>query len=463
MNVHAPHPEYDVRVLDAEWARVAMLVTIAEADRDGPKLPDGFAERFAEIGRAVADNRSAGVWSGLSRLVAAEILDQFVHLDLDLLALALAPDARPALGARLHALQPHLAAPWPCLAVIEGLLMLDSGTDIAALYDRISPTSPLVTGGLIRVTGDGPYQQVRATPLAQKAVLGRVTDVTPPPGAVLETRRARWADLVLPPQTMRALHDFVAWLQFRDQIADWGGRGCSGPLALFTGASGTGKGLAAAVIAHELSEATGEPWALYTLDLGRVMSKYVGETEENLNRLLDALEGRRAILQIDEADGLFGKRGEVTDARDRYANLEVSHMLSRFERHSGPVILTSNFRSNIDSAFLRRFQMVIDFPSPDVEARAALWAALIPPDAPRDKRLDLDELANAVRLSGGAIQNAAHYASILARSADEPIAHGHLARAVWAELSKENRQIRLSEIGSLAGHLEGDARCGSAG
>jgi SpoVK/Ycf46/Vps4 family AAA+-type ATPase len=228
-------------------------------------------------------------------------------------------------------------------------------------------------------------------------------------------------------------------------------------LALFTGASGTGKGLAAMVIASELSEATGEPWALYTLDLGRVISKYVGETEENLNRLLDALDGRRAILQIDEADGLFGKRGEVTDARDRYANLEVSHMLSRFERHSGPVILTSNYRSNIDSAFLRRFQMVIEFPSPDAEARSALWTALIPPDAPRDSKLDMDELANAVRLSGGAIQNAAHYASILARNAGEPIARGHLARAVWAELGKENRQIRLSEIGSLAGHLEGEA------
>jgi hypothetical protein len=101
--------------------------------------------------------------------------------------------------------------------------------------------------------------------------------------------------------------------------------------------------------------------------------------------------------------------------------------------------------------------MVIEFPSPDAEARSALWTALIPPDAPRDGKLDMDELANAVRLSGGAIQNAAHYASILARSAGEPIAHGHLARAVWAELGKENRQIRLSEIGSLAGHLEGEA------
>lgn len=458
MNVHTtPAADFDVRLLDAEWARVAMMVTLADADRGGPDLPEDFADRYGEIGRAVADNRSAGAWAGLSDFVAAELLDQFVHLDLDILALALAGDARPALGARLHALQPHLATPSPCLAVIEGLLMLTDGADIAALFGRISPTSPLVASGLARVIGDGAYQQVKATPLAQRAVLGRVTDVTPPPGAVLETRRARWSDLVLPIPTLRELHDFVDWLRFRDQISAWGGAGCNGPLALFSGASGTGKSLAATVIAAELSETTGEPWALYTLDLGRVMSKYVGETEENLNRLLDALEGRRAILQIDEADGLFGKRGEVTDARDRYANLEVSHMLSRFERHSGPVILTSNLRSNIDAAFLRRFHMVIDFPSPDVEARSALWAALIPPGAPRDEALDMFELANAVRLSGGAIQNAVHYASILACSADEPVAHHHLARAVWAELGKENRQIRLSEIGSLAAHLGGQA------
>src|SRR5690606_26886964 len=184
-----------------------------------------------------------------------------------------------------------------------------------------------------------------------------------------------------------------------------------GPLALFTGASGVGKSIAATAIAAELSELTGEPWALYTLDLGRVMSKYVGETEENLNRLLDALDGRRAILQIDEADGLFGKRGEVTDARDRYANLEVSHMLSRFERHAGPVILTTNLRSNIDGAFLRRFQQIVDFPAPDTRARKILWKKLLPPRAPRAEGFEGEELASAVRLSGGAIHNAAFFAS----------------------------------------------------
>ena len=171
---------------------------------------------------------------------------------------------------------------------------------------------------------------------------------------------------MLPPAALASLRDFTVWIRYRDAvIVDWKARPLGGPLALFCGPSGSGKSFAAAVVAAELSAQTGESWALYALDLGRIMSKYVGETEQNLNALLDALDGRRAILQIDEADGLLGKRGEVTDARDRYANLEVSHMLSRFERHAGPVILTTNLRANIDAAFLRRFQQIVDFPAPD--------------------------------------------------------------------------------------------------
>ena len=456
MNAHAAPERPDIRAFDAEWARIGMMVRLAEIARVGGEPDDGFADRFAGVVRIVGENRSAAIWSVLRPHVDAALLERFVHLDLDLLALALVAEARPALAARIHALQPATSMPWPSLALAEELLMLEDGADVAALYDRLAPTSPLVAAGLVRTLGESAYQQMRATALAQKAVLGHTTDLAPPPGAVLETRRARWDHLVLPAQTLRALKDFVAWLRFRDRLTEWSTQPAGGPLALFTGASGTGKSVAATVIAAELSELTGEPWALYTLDLGRVMSKYVGETEENLNRLLDALDGRRAILQIDEADGLFGKRGEVTDARDRYANLEVSHMLSRFERHAGPVILTSNLRANIDAAFLRRFQLVVDFPSPDAEARERLWSLLLPPGAPREAGVNLAELALAARLSGGAILNAAQYAAILACDEERPIAHRHLARAVWAELSKENRKIRRSEIGALANHLEED-------
>lgn len=446
-------------LLDREWARVGLMITLAEALRTGADVDDAFSATFASAGDAVAHNRAHGAWSGLAGITAATQLDSFVQIDLDILALALAPDARPALGPRIQSLQPQVNVPYPSLALMQELLMLDDGAEVAALYQRLEPTSPLVASGLVRVSGEGPYQVIHATPAAQLACLDRATEIAPPPGANLETRRGRWHDLILPESTLRTLKDFTAWLKRREQVEAWGGRPMGGPLALFSGASGTGKSYAATVIAAELAAETGEPWALYTLDLGRIMSKYVGETEENLNRLLDALDGRRAILQIDEADGLLGKRGEVSDARDRYANLEVSHMLSRFERHVGPVILTTNLRSNIDAAFLRRFQMVIDFPSPDAGARAALWTTLLPREAPRDPSLDLEMLAGAARLSGGAIQNAAHYAAVLAADSNEPVTPRHIARAVWAELGKENRQIRRTEIGALASYLEDDKQC----
>ena len=457
MNVMAEETGFDLRLLDVEWARIAKIITLAEALRTGSELDDEFSDSFSALTDTVGENREHGVWSGLRAVVPDALIEQFLQLDLDLLALALAPDARPALGPRIQSLQPSAPVPWPCLATAQELLMLDDGGEVSTLYDRLEPTSPLVACGLIKITGEGPYQVIRATAKAQRAVLGRATDVTPPPGANLEVRRGRWEELILPETTLRALRDFTAWLKRRAQIIEWGGRSTGGPLALFSGASGTGKTFAASVIAGALAEETGEPWALYTLDLGRIMSKYVGETEENLNQLLDALDGRRAILQIDEADGLLGKRGEVSDARDRYANLEVSHMLSRFERHVGPVILTTNLRSNIDAAFLRRFQMVVDFPSPDSASREQLWQTLLPPNAPRDDALDIGEVAAAARLSGGSIQNAAHYAAVLAAEAEAPIGPAHIARAVWAELAKENRQIRKSEIGPLAAHLDEEA------
>ncbi|MDX1342145.1 MAG: ATP-binding protein [Reinekea sp.] len=442
--------------LDSEWTRIGLMITLAEALRTGVEVDDAFSDHFAQMGSTVGELRNNGAWSGLTPGLHPSLVNRFLQLDLDLLALALAPDARPALGPRIQSLQPQVPSPYPTLATAQELLMLDEGHEVHAMYTRLEATSPLVVSGLIRVTGEGPYQIIRATTDAQRLLLARTSEMAPPQGANLETRRGQWSDLVLPDSTLRSLKDLTAWLMRRDQIIRWGGRHNGGPLALFSGSSGTGKSFAASVIASELSEKTGEPWALYTLDLGRIMSKYVGETEENLNKLLDSLDGRRAILQIDEADGLLGKRGEVTDARDRYANLEVSHMLSRFERHIGPVILTTNLRANIDPAFLRRFQMVVDFPSPDRHARTQLWNLLLPPKAPRDASLNLQDIADAARLSGGSIQNAAHYATVLAAEVQSAIKPEHIARAVWAELSKENRQIRKSEIGTLATFLEED-------
>ncbi len=453
----AARPTTPRTALDDEWARIAHLLTLAEALRAGATLPEGFSEIFDQASQAAADGRNSGAWAALRDLAPPDQLDRLVQLDLDLLALALAGEARPSLAPRIQSLQPQIGSPHPSLALLQELLMLDGGEEVASLFDRLGPTAPLQATGLIRVSGESAYQTLRAPAPVARALLARSTSLAPPPGAHLVTQQASWDDLILPAPALEALSDLVAWIRHRETvISRWGARHLGGPLALFAGPSGSGKTFAASIIASELSRTTGEPWVLYSLDLGRIMSKYVGETERNLNALLDALDGRRAVLQIDEADGLLGKRGEVSDARDRYANLEVSHMLSRFERHVGPVILTTNLRSNIDSAFLRRFQLVVDFPAPDTAARSQLWAAMLPAAAPREA-VDVETLASAARLSGGAIHNAAFYASVLAAEAAAPIGPGHLARAVWAELNKDQRQVRRSELGGLASYLEDEA------
>jgi ATPase family associated with various cellular activities (AAA) len=457
MTAPFPPPAAALDLIDAEFARIDSLLTLAEAMRTGAALPDDFAVHFDVRAAAAEAARRSGAWAGLLAVAPKAGLEGMTALDLDLLALALAPVARPSFGVRIQSLQPHNPQVWPGLALLEEVLMLDSAGAVGAMVARLSPAAPLVALGLLRVEGATPHQTIRPSPRIIPALLAREAELSPPPGASLSAKRGAWEDLILPAPTLRSLRDFTAWVAGAAQIEAWGGRRLHGPLALFSGASGTGKTFAAGVIAEALAERTGQPWALYSLDLGRVMSKYVGETEANLNALLAALEGRRAILQIDEADGLLGKRGEISDARDRYANLEVSHLLSRIEEHQGPVILTTNLRSNVDTAFLRRFQLIVDFPVPEAGARAALWRRLLPPRAPVDPGLDLDALGAAVALSGGQIRNAAAYASVLAAEAEGPVGPAEVARAVWAELSKDARQVRPGEMGFLAGHLEGAA------
>ena len=437
--------------LSAEWARLARLVAMAEATRRGIELDEEFADAFAAGCEAVREARTSGAWRGLVRVAPRDLLSRLDSFDLDLLALALVPEAVPALGPRLQALQPHLASPWPGLALVQELLLIEDEAGVDHLLARLAPAAPLIAGALLVVEREGDYQRIRPGPGVAQAVLGRATDLGPPPGAHVVRTRARLSDLVASPRQRAALDELLAWVRCRRTVfGDWGGRALGGPLALFAGPSGVGKTFAAAAIAGELG------WPLYGLDLGRVMSKYVGETEKNLNRLLDALHGRPAALQIDEADALLGKRGEITDARDRYANLEVSHLLSRLERHEGLVILTTNLRGNLDHAFTRRFHVVVDFPSPDAAMRATLWEALLPADAPRAPEVDPALLGAAVALSGGAIHNAAIRAAMLTAAEGGLIDLPRVARAVWRELAKDNRQVRRSELGDLARHLDTD-------
>jgi hypothetical protein len=255
-------------------------------------------------------------------------------------------------------------------------------------------------------------------------------------------QRAGWDRLVLPPQQMDALHEIVAHVRQRACVYErWGfardGRGL-GVSALFAGPSGTGKTLAAEVLANELG------LDAYRIDLSQVVSKYIGETEKNLRRVFDAAEAGGAVLVFDEADALFGKRTEVRDSHDRYANIEVSYLLQRMESYRGLALLTSNFKSAIDEAFLRRLRFVVEFPFPDAAQRASIWQSMFPPEMPRSE-LALERLAQ-LNVPGGNIRNIALHAAFVAADGDTPLTMAHLLRAARTEYAKLGRPIGEAEL-----------------
>ncbi|HKD33077.1 MAG TPA: ATP-binding protein [Gaiellaceae bacterium] len=257
--------------------------------------------------------------------------------------------------------------------------------------------------------------------------------------------RAGWEDLVLPERQLRSLRDIVVQVRNRSQVYEaWGfasksARGL-GISALFTGPSGTGKTMAAEALAQELR------LDLYRIDLSAVVSKYIGETEKNLRRVFDAAEGGAAILLFDEADALFGKRSEVKDSHDRYANIEIGYLLQRMEAYRGLAILTTNMRGALDAAFLRRLRFVVQFPFPDADRRREIWERIFPADTPTEG-LDAGRLAS-LEVAGGSIRNIALNAAFLAADAREPVRMRHLSRAARAEVAKHERPVTDVEIGS---------------
>jgi SpoVK/Ycf46/Vps4 family AAA+-type ATPase len=209
--------------------------------------------------------------------------------------------------------------------------------------------------------------------------------------------------------------------------------------ALFAGVSGTGKTMAAEVLANELQ------LDLYRIDLSQVVSKYIGETEKNLRRVFDAAEEGGAILLFDEADALFGKRSEVKDSHDRYANVEVSYLLQRMESYRGLAILTTNMKEALDSAFLRRIRFVVQFPFPDAEGRAEIWRRVFPAQTPTEG-LDVLQLAH-LNVAGGNIRNIALNAAFLAAESSQPVRMSHLKRAAGTEYAKLERPLSENETG----------------
>ena len=257
-------------------------------------------------------------------------------------------------------------------------------------------------------------------------------------------------DLVVPLAVEMELDLAVAWVRERHTVLEqWGfarrivlGRGLT---ALFTGKPGTGKTMAAQVLARELG------CDLYRVDLSRVMSKYIGETEKNLAQLFDEAQASGAILFFDEADALFGKRSEVKDAHDRYANVEIGYLLQRMEDYEGVTILATNRMRDLDEAFVRRFQVLLRFPMPEAPDRLRLWEGMIPAQAARAPDLDLGTLAQKFEVSGGEIRNVVLAAAYLAAGAGVPIGMGHLKRALRRELGKSGRVLSKEELTALEG------------
>jgi len=258
---------------------------------------------------------------------------------------------------------------------------------------------------------------------------------------------AAWDDLILPAKEMDLLRRMCVCVRNRTRVYEhWGfeakGHRGLGMSALFAGPSGTGKTMAAEVMARELR------LDLFRIDLSQTVSKYIGETEKNLRQVFDAAEDGAALLVFDEADALFGKRTEVKDSHDRYANIEVSYLLQRMEAYRGLAILTTNRRNAIDQAFLRRIRFVVDFPFPETGQRAEIWRRVFP-DATPTENLRIEKLS-ALRVAGGNIHNIALGAAFLAADAQQPVRMEHVVAAARSEFAKLDMPFAETEVAGWA-------------
>jgi hypothetical protein len=338
------------------------------------------------------------------------------------------------------------AARWQSALSRAGMEVDDDEVD--SLAGRFQPAasdlSGIVANAIMRARVRGPEQRLTLRDIeaacrdsAGAALAGLARRVTP---------RRRWPDLVLPEGQTRQLHEISEAISSRRRVmADWGfaarlsrGRGLS---ALYSGSPGTGKTLAAEIIAAELG------LDLFEVDLANVVSKYIGETEKNLSKIFDAAESTSALLFFDEADALFGKRSDVKDAHDRYANIELSYLLQRIESYEGLVILATNLRRNVDEAFLRRLTYVVEFPFPDAAERHRIWTVCAAPEMPIAEGIDWEFLAGRFNLAGGNIKGAMMHAAYQAATAGRPVGMADLLLGVRRELEKMGKLTSAGDFG----------------
>ena len=341
----------------------------------------------------------------------------------------------------------------PTAAEQEALWRTALGAAAAALNGRVETltlqfdlSAAAIRSAAAEVLAAGAAGPADATELAATAWDACLRHARPRLEALAQRIRpaAVWDDLVLPERQRQILAQLVVHVRQRARVyGDWGfaarsSRGL-GVSALFSGPSGTGKTMAAEVLANELG------LDLFRIDLSSVVSKYIGETEKNLRRVFDAAEEGGAILLFDEADALFGKRSEVRDSHDRYANIEVGYLLQRMEAYRGLAILTTNLKDALDPAFLRRLRFVVQFPFPEAAQREEIWRRVFPPETPVEG-LDASALAR-LGVAGGNIRNIAMNAAFLAADEGEPVRMGHLLRAARSEYAKIEKPLTAAEIG----------------
>ena len=342
----------------------------------------------------------------------------------------------------------HVAVPRPSAAhrlrMWQHAMQGDRAIDAATVASRFKLTfgqiedAAATARSLARMRGAGPEQVdtadvFEACRLNSNRRLGTLARKIVP--------RYKWDDIVLPPDRIAQLREICNHMKYRDRVyVDWGfGRKLAlgkGLMVLFAGPSGTGKTMAADVIAGELG------LDLYKIDLSSVVSKYIGETEKNLARIFTEAETSNAILFFDEADALFGKRSEVKDSHDRYANIEVGYLLQRMEEYEGVAILATNLRKNMDEAFVRRLHFTLDLPFPDEADRHRIWQGIWPKDTPRDRDIDLESLAQRFEMTGGNIRNVALAAAFLAADEGRAVRMSHLLHATQREYQKTGKLLR---------------------
>ena len=363
-------------------------------------------------------------------------------------ALRLTPEARPPLDPGYLMLdlpvrsEHDRAISWG-KALARHAIELADPTDLAARY-RVGPGTIERVSSEVATRADRPTDAAGWIRTLDDAVRQHLVNRI---GASAQrvTHLASWADIVLPEDVSDSLLELTSRVRHRKTVFEkWGfGRSITtarGITALFQGSPGTGKTMVAGVIARDLG------LEMYRVDVSRITSKWIGETEKNLGALFDAAEEGQVMLLFDEADSLFAKRTEVKTSVDRYANMEVNYLLQRLDSFEGIAILTTNFGNSIDSAFKRRLTYRVTFPFPDEEMREQLWKALLPPQVPISGALDFAGLAQKFRLSGGYIRNAALRAAFLAVEEGSALTQAHIERAIKMEF----REIgKLAETGAL--------------